>query len=283
MLVAPPSPARLSLIVREVLDLPAERIEERFALRPGEGLLTLFYGAVLGAGGNQGVYFTELYTNLDSLSLTAEVPLDQLQACGVPTYDVLAARERHPFIERLLQGTKLREYQAHLIPYGGVADLDSLYGNGVLLAGDAGRFTTKEGVGSWPAMASGVAAACAVKHACERGDFSRTTLAVYRTFLEEAGLAATQREARRAWASGQDPLEVLAHHPDRLFHAARRYHGDWMPGWERYAHSQWGEAYHSLVKPLAPWYVRWPLGLATWFDTRRWRKQQARQGGETAR
>jgi len=35
--------------------------------------------------------------------------------------------------------------------------------------------------------------------------------------------------------------------------------------------------YYKLVKPLAPWYVRWPLGLAAWLNTRRWRKRQAQK------
>jgi hypothetical protein len=39
----------------------------------------------------------------------------------------------------------------------------------------------------------------------------------------------------------------------------------------------WGEAYHGLVKPLVPWYIRWPLGLAIWVDTLRWRRQAARR------
>lgn len=273
-LVTAPSPAEVSLIVREVLDLPAEQIEERFALRPGEGLLMLFLGVVSGVTGNSGVYYTELYTNQDSLSLTVEVPLDLLQACGVPTYEVLTAREHHPYIARLTEGATLREYQAHLIPYGGVADLGCLVGDGLLLAGDAGRFTTSDGVGSWPAMASGVAAACAVRHACELGDFSRATLAVYRDLLDKEGLVATQQEARQHWESGQHHLDILAQDPDRLFHLARRYHSDWVPGDEKYACSLWGEAYHSLLKPLVPWYLRWPLDLAAWVDTRRWRRQQ---------
>ena len=44
------------------------------------------------------------------------------------------------------------------------------------------------------------------------------------------------------------------------------------PGDEPY--SLWGDIYHSLVKPVAPWYVRWPLGLAAWVDTRRWLRQR---------
>lgn len=267
-----PQPAEVSLIVRQVLDLPAEQIEERFALRPGEGVIMQFSGSISGPTGVTRAYYTELYTNRDSLSLTAEAPLDVVRACGVPLYEVLAARERHPYIARLIQGAKLREYQAHLIPYGGVDDLSCLYGDGVLLAGDAGKFTTEEGVGSWPAMASGAAAARAVKHACEKGDFSKATLAVYRDFLDEEGLIETQREARQAWQHEGWFDEILRRYPDRLIRVARRYFDSWVVKEAEHPYSAWGELYHSLIKPMAPWYVRWPLGLASWMDTCRWRR-----------
>ena len=269
-----PQPAEVSLIVRQVLDLPAEQIEERFALQPGEGVILQFNGLVCGPTGVKKPYYTELYTNRDSLSLTAEASLDVVRACGVPLYDVLSARERHPYIARLIRGAELREYQAHLIPWGGVQDLSCLYGDGVLLAGDAGKFTTQDGVGSWTAMASGAAAARTVKQACERGDFSEATLAVYRDFLDEEGLIETQREARQAWLHGSWKWRTLTQHPDRLFSIARRYSDNWLLEKEQMPHSMWGEFYHSLVKPVAPWYVRWPLGLAAWIDTRRWRRQQ---------
>lgn len=270
---SPLLPAELSLIVRQVLDLPAERIEERFTLRPGEGLISLYYGVVTGPTGKNGIYHTELYTNRDSLSMTVEVRLDVLRACGMPVYEVLDARERHPYIARLTDGATLREYQAHLIPWGGVADLGSLYGDGVLLAGDAGKFTTKEGIGSWPAMASGAAAARAVERACEQGDFSKATMAVYLKFLEEEGLVDTQQVARQEWETDPWHSGMLAQYPGRVFDLAGRYFDEWVMGQGDHAHSLWAEAYHNLVKPLAPWYVRWPLGVAASIDTYRWRKQ----------
>jgi electron transfer flavoprotein-quinone oxidoreductase len=282
---AEPTSAEVSLIAREILDLPAEVIEERFALRPGEGVLSLFTGSISGPGGNRGVYYTELYTNQDSLSLTSEVPLDVLLACGVPAYDAMAARERHPYIARLIQGATLREYQAHLIPWGGVPDLGCLYGDGVLLAGDAGKFVNSDGVGSWPAMASGAAAARTVKHACERGDFSRAALAVYRDLMDEEGLVETQREARESWFDNQKHRQVLSQRPDHLLHIAQRYSSRWeeVPSGslniehEEHRHSLWGEAYHSLVKPLVPWYVRWIPELVVGMDTLRWRRRSARK------
>jgi electron transfer flavoprotein-quinone oxidoreductase len=273
----PSSPDTLSLIARQVLDLPAERIEERFALLPGEGLISLYYGVVTGPTGNKGLYYSELYTNLDSLSLTVEVRLNVLQACGVPVYDVMVMREAHPYIARLIEGAKVREYQAHLIPWGGVGDLECLYGDGVLLAGDAGRFSTKDGVGSWPAMASGAAAASAVKHACERGDLSRATLAVYLECLDQEGLVDTQREARQDWDSDPWYSTILQRYPERVFELAGRFFDEWVLGPADHTTSVYGQLYDDLIRPLAPWYVRWPLGAAAWLDTRRWRRKRTRE------
>jgi electron transfer flavoprotein-quinone oxidoreductase len=273
---APSSPDALSLIARQVLDLPAEQIEERFALRPGEGLISLYYGVVTGPTGKNGIYYTELYTNQDSLSMTVEVRLDVLRACGVPVYDVMAARERHPYIARLIEGATLREYQAHLIPWGGVANLDCLYGGGVLLAGDAGKFTIRQGIGSWPAMASGAAAARAVKHACELGDFTKATLSIYLTCLDQEGLVDTQREARRDWESEPWYAGILPRYPERVFELAGRYFDEWVMGSDDHTTSLYAQIYEELVRPLAPWYVRWPLGAAAWLDAQRWRKQRVR-------
>jgi electron transfer flavoprotein-quinone oxidoreductase len=273
-LLDPLPSSEASLIAREVLTLPAERIEERFNLRPGEGILSLFMGSVTGPSGNKGLYYTEMYTNRDSLSLTVEAPLDVITACGIPVYDVLAQREAHPYIAGLIQGTTLREYQAHLIPWGGVDSLESLFGDGVLLAGDAGNFTTKQGVGSWTAMASGIAAAKTVKRACQTGDFSKARLSAYRDYLDEAGLVDTQREARQDWAKPGPIDTLLSKRPDQLLQLAARYSEGWLGEAREYPYSLFGEAYHQLVKPLAPWYIRWPLGLGAWVDTLRWQRKQ---------
>jgi flavin-dependent dehydrogenase len=170
----------------------------------------------------------------------------------------------------------LREYEAHLIPWGGVGDLSRLYGAGVLLVGDAGKFTTQQGVGSWPAMASGKAAARAVKHACQRGDFARDTLSAYVGLLDEEGLLATQREAREEWSTRPKRRRVLDRRPEQVVALARRYFQTWRVQQDEQPYSLWGQAYHNLIKSLVPWYLRWPLGLAVWIDTLLWRRQQAR-------
>lgn len=169
--------------------------------------------------------------------MTAERPLDVLQACGVPAYEVMMARERHPYIARLIAGATLREYQAHLIPWGGMEDLSHLYGEGVLLAGDAGRFVTKDGGGSWPAIASGVAADRAVRYACEKGGFSKNTLAIFRDLLEEEGLIETQHAARRVWDYRQRRRVVLDQYPEGLLRVAVRCFDQWLIEGDEHLHS----------------------------------------------
>jgi len=272
-----PSPHQVWLMAREVLDLPAQRIEERFALRPGEGMTLDYYvdlPQLFGGEMGQGACIGLLYTNRDSLSLAASVMrLELARQRQVAVQDILEAVKRHPYISRLIDGTELREYQAHLIPVGGVADLSCLYGGGVLLAGDAGRFNTWDGTGSWPAMASGRAAARAVKAAFERGDFSARGLDVYRELLDEEGLIANQRQARRVALGENRHPELVSGYLSALFHVARRYQGDWETGQEEHRLSLWGEIYQRLVRPVAPWYVRWPLGLLTAVGTWRWRRR----------
>jgi hypothetical protein len=199
-----------------------------------------------------------------------------MQDVGVPSYDVMAARERHPCIARLIEGTILREYQGHLLPLGGVADLECVYGDGVLLAGDAGKFNTSYGVGSWPAMASGMAAAQTIKHACEKADFSRATLAIYRDLLDEQGLVDVNAEAQEAWQHEQRSADHSVQYPGHLLHLAERYLGDWYLKDEEHTYSFWGDVYHRLVKPQIPWYIRWPLNVAFWADSMSWRRGQAR-------
>ncbi len=273
-LLGPPEAGYVSLIVRQILDLPAETIEERFALRPGEGILSLYIGLVTGPTGAQSTYYTEMYTNHDSLTMSVEIPLDALIACGVPVYDVLAAREQHPYIARLIQGATLREYQAHLIPWGGLTDLGRLVGNGLLLAGDAGRFVNKDGVGSFPAMASGAAAARTVLHALEKGDSTRPTLLAYLDQLDQEGMLESQREARESWDYRRRQRAALDQLPPRMLHVAERIASGWIVREEEHVHSLWDEIYHNLVKPLAPWTIRGPLGLVTWFDALLWRHRR---------
>jgi electron transfer flavoprotein-quinone oxidoreductase len=272
-------PHEASLILRQVFDLPADVIEERFALRPGEGVNSRYDGLVKGPNGVSGLYYSEMYTMRDALTLSVSADLSAQEACGVPVYKVLEQRERHPYIARLLRGAELREYQAHLIPRGGIGDLKRLYGDGVLLAGDAGKFNTAIGVGSWPAMASGAAAAQAVEYALEKGDFSRRTLGAYLDLLDEEEMLEAQREAAEIHAFKLEKRAVYDRYAEQLVRIARRYFGEWRPqSGDGHGRSILDDAFRNLVKPLAPWHLRLPLGIVAWLDTLRYRWEQVKAG-----
>ncbi|MGD9047781.1 MAG: hypothetical protein PVF77_06990, partial [Anaerolineae bacterium] len=270
-------PNELGLIARQVLHLPAKVIEERLLLRPGEGALSMFIGQVQGPGGGSGVYYGEIYANRDSLSMTLDAQLDELVRVGLPVYEALEQWERHPHIARLIQGATLREYQAHLIPWGGPPDLDCLSGDGVLLAGDAGKFNTRLGVGSWPAMASGAAAGRTVRHALEQGDFSATTLSAYQGFLAEEGLVELLAEARRGWMAGRDLLFELAANPETTRRMATRYAEDVGEPASHYDLPLWVEFYQQLARPFTPSYARPLLDQIASLATRRWQRLQGVQ------
>jgi electron transfer flavoprotein-quinone oxidoreductase len=267
-------PDEVGLIARQIVDLPAEVIEERFVLQPGEGALSMFTGRVQGPSGRTGVYHGEIYTNHDSLSMTLDAPLDELVHVGLPVYDALDQWARHPYIARLIQGATLREYQAHLIPWGGPPDLDCLYGDGVLLAGDAGKINTREGVGSWPAMASGVAAARTVRYALDQGDVSAAALSTYRELLAEAGLVEYLAEARRGWRAGPDLLYAMAASPAATRRLATRYGEDVGDPASLYDRPLWVEAYQELARALTPSDLRPLLDEVAARATHNWRELQ---------
>ena len=82
----------------------------------------------------------------------------------------------------------MAEYSAHLIPEAGMGMMPKLFGDGILVAGDAAGFVLNLGYvvrGMDFAVASGEAAARAIMGAKEKGDFSRRGLAAYKELLQQ--------------------------------------------------------------------------------------------------
>ncbi|MFW6074902.1 MAG: FAD-dependent oxidoreductase, partial [Chloroflexota bacterium] len=93
----------------------------------------------------------------------------------------------HPSIAPLIAGGETIEYSAHLIPERGWYSMPTLYGDGVLVAGDAAMFSNAMNrEGSNYAMISGKFAGETVARAKERGDFSAATLSYYRELLDDS-------------------------------------------------------------------------------------------------
>ena len=176
------SPEDMKQGVKEVIQLPRKTIEERFNLRGYEGVAMEFVGTC--TQGLPGGGF--LYTNKESLSLGVVVQLSELIKNKVKASDLLGRFKGHPEIGRLIEAGKTVEYSAHLIPASGLKMMLQLSRDGLLVTGDAASLLLGTGFileGSNFAIASGMAAAEAVKVAKEKSDFSMKSMAAYEEIL----------------------------------------------------------------------------------------------------
>lgn len=183
-LCAVPAPERTCLGVKEVIALPEEVINERFGVAPGEGVEWMFRGDL--ADGF-------LYTNRESVSVGIEFPLENIGKTAQSVDDFLEALKETPTVAGLLEGGRLVEYAAHLVRRGGAREFGKLYGNGVMLLGDAAGLVANFGFlirGMDLAVESGILAAQTVLAACDVEDFSEATLSAYQTAVENSFIAA---------------------------------------------------------------------------------------------
>ena len=103
-----------TLGVKEVLDLGRDVIDERFGLRPHEGVDIEMLGCTRGIPGGG-----FLYTNRDTVSVGVVLSLPHLAEARVRPEELVADVKAHPSVAPYLRGSSLREYAAHLIPEGG--------------------------------------------------------------------------------------------------------------------------------------------------------------------
>jgi electron transfer flavoprotein-quinone oxidoreductase len=193
-LVPPADPSHLTLGAKEVLAMPAEIIEERFGLSPGEGLDIEAVGATAGVPGGG-----FLYTNRDSVSIGVVVSLDGLVKSGRRPEELIAGFKAHPAIAPYLRDTSVKEYSAHLLPEGGYNTIPALAADGLLLAGDAAAMTLAGGIwleGVNFAIGAGLAAGRVAAEAIVSGDVSAGGLAGYRRALESTFVLADHKRLR---------------------------------------------------------------------------------------
>ncbi len=179
------SPRQVATGMKQMIELPEDTICDRFQLEGNAGAVQLFVGEC--TGGMQGGGF--LYTNKNSISLGLVVSASALQRSSQRAPDLLENFKQNPEIIPLIEGGKVVEYSAHLIPEAGVGMMPRLYGDGVIVVGDAAGFVLNLGTvirGMDFAIASGEAAARAVIGAKERGDFSGSSLSCYADFLKHS-------------------------------------------------------------------------------------------------
>jgi electron transfer flavoprotein-quinone oxidoreductase len=176
-------PQQVALAVKEIISLPSEKIRDRFNLEDGEGTAIELIGE--NTRGQVGTGF--IYTNRESLSIGVGILLSDLVDSKLTPQDLIEEMKAHPVIRRLLEGGKVEEYAAHLIPEGGWTAIPPLYANGLMVAGDAAMLVNSlHREGSNMALTSGRLAAQTALKAKEVGDFSAATLSDYRKALEES-------------------------------------------------------------------------------------------------
>ncbi|MDQ5986823.1 MAG: Electron transfer flavoprotein-quinone oxidoreductase [Syntrophus sp. SKADARSKE-3] len=212
----PGSPHDYAVGIKEVIALDPEMINARFNLAGNEGAARLYVGDV--TKGKFGGGF--LYTNKESISLGIVVGIEDIRddqtAIEVPA--LLDAFKRRPEISCLIKDGNTVEYAAHLIPEGGYKALGSLYGNGIIVAGDAAGLALNVGFtvrGMEYALASGYYAAQAVRKAKEAGDYGSAALSIYKTLLKESFVLKDFENFREAPDVVNNP-RFFNHYPEQI-------------------------------------------------------------------
>lgn len=176
-------PDEVALTVMEVINLPKEKINDRFNLEDNQGCTIEIFGD--STKGNLGTAF--LYTNKDSLNIGVGTTLSSMIKSKMKPYDLLDYLKTHPMVKPMLAGGESAEYLAHLIPEGGYRSVPKVAGNGVVVVGDAAQLVNAiHREGSNMAMHSGLLAAETVIEAKYRGDFSESSLNLYRQKLYDS-------------------------------------------------------------------------------------------------
>jgi electron transfer flavoprotein-quinone oxidoreductase len=201
-----PAPSEVALGFKEIIKLPAELIEQRFNLAPGQGAARLLAGLPLGLPASGGF----LYTNQNSLSLGLVVSLESALASPEPLPDLLENFKNHPAISPLLAGGETVEYSARLVPESGYYSRKlALGGDNILLAGDGAGMVINHGYtvqGMDLALLAGQAAAQAVL-ACREGKSYQASslLPAYKKELAANGVLGRLRAARHMPALVRNP------------------------------------------------------------------------------
>ena len=180
-----PKPSQMAVGIKQVFELPASQIEDRFLVPEGEGAAMLFVGDC--THGSVGGGF--LYTNRDSISLglVATISLAADSTNDSPVYQMLEDFKNHPAVAPIIRGAKLVEHSGHMVPEGGYDMVPRYVFDGCLVAGETAGLCMNMGYqvrGMDFAVASGQMAGQAAVRALDAGDTSAAGLASYKQAME---------------------------------------------------------------------------------------------------
>jgi electron transfer flavoprotein-quinone oxidoreductase len=243
------SPEDIKQGVKEVIEFPQETLEQRFNLTGDEGMSWAFVGSC--TEGLPGGGF--IYTNKDSLSIGVVAQLNALAERKIQANDLLEGFKNHPEVAKLLEGGKLVEYSAHLIPVSGINMMPKLYRDGFLVAGDAAALVLGTGLileGANFAVASGIAAAETIIKAKENGDFSEESLSTYKKLLDDSFVLKDLKTFKKAPHFLENP-HIYNLYPDLACDLARRiFTNDGQP-----RKTTWNSLKESLEDRASLWQI----------------------------
>lgn len=175
------SPMDVSLYAKETIALPAHIIEERFNL-PAE------HGAIIGLLGYPTAGFNgtaAIHTFRTSININVGMAVSDMAKSGIAPYELVERIKTHKLIIPLLEGGVTTEYGAAFIPEGGYNAIPELVHPGLMIIGDSASLVNGV-IGFSLAMWSGFFAAQSAVKAKRERDFSKKSLSLYRTLLDES-------------------------------------------------------------------------------------------------
>jgi electron transfer flavoprotein-quinone oxidoreductase len=253
-LITERDPEKCYLGVKEVLDLPPDVINQRFQLRDGEGCTKecYFYPMRNTNGG-----FT-MYTNTDSISLAIFGMGSLIKEGKIKLHEEMDLLKKHPYIDSLIEGAALREYQAHIISIGEPPTPKTLYKDGVLLCGEAGTLMDAGGVGAPTGILSGMMAAETIEMAIRKNDSSANVLKNYVDYLDSTALLRTMFASSRIssfiYSRGDEKLPEYREAIAEIIEEDLREEVDYI---KREPYPFWKNVYLRVGKNFTPIPIRW--------------------------
>lgn len=206
-------PNQMAVAVKEIISLPSDRIQERFAVNEGEGAAIQYIGATFAGL----VGFGFLYTNKESLSVGFGAIISTMMRKQIKPYDLMEEFKQEPSVEPFLRDGVVKEYQAHMIPEAGYAGMPKLCSDGVLVTGDSAMLANPvTGEGADLAILSGRLAGEVAVQAHNIGDYSSKVLAEYPRLLTSSFAVRDMKKQSGLLRYIEENHEIMSAYPEAL-------------------------------------------------------------------
>lgn len=180
-----PKRSQMAVGIKEVFELPADQVEERFLCSEGEGAAMLFVGDC--THGYPGGGF--LYTNKESISLGLVATIEDLTSADTTIYQAMEDFKRHPAVAPAIRDAKMSEHSGHMVSEGGYNMVPDYIYDGCVIAGEAAMLCMNLGYmvrGMDFSIASGQFAAESACDAIDAKNVSKNGLVSYRSKMENS-------------------------------------------------------------------------------------------------